>query len=189
MNMKTEKGAFIFARLLDPKPEHLSDPRLQELILPYPGLLLGHNVLTPGFATLAARLFLNNTEPLGGLLYCGIGSGDSGWNPLEQPPAAVGDETDMIAEFARKPWSNKYFVDSDAVPATVAEAIAQNLNTVDFEVVFAESEGVGSIMEIGIWGGDATATLGSGTLCDYETIGLITKPANARLSFVFRWSF
>lgn len=185
---KNRKGAWIFARLKEYKSEHLLVPELKRLVLPYPGIVLGHNEITPGFSNLIARLCLQNDEPGGGLLYAGVGSGDGSWDPLN-PPAPTGNETGMVSEFFRKSWSAAYFVDEFGTPQTVAAAIAANLNTVDFEVSFSEGEAVGLITELGIWGGDATATLGSGSLCDYETIAGIPKPANATLSFIFRWTF
>lgn len=189
-----KKGAFIFARMEGLNFDQISDPDLRKLVdLPYPGRLIGHNELTPGFSTLIGRLCLDSTEPggsglNGGLLYCGLGAGDGGWDPVN-PPAPTGSETGMVAEYFRKSWSNAYFVDPSGTPVSVATAIANNYDTVDFEVVFNIGEGTGNIMELGIWGGDATAALGSGTLCDYETLERIPKPSNAQLTFIFRWSF
>jgi len=183
-----KKNAFLFARLVDPKPEHLADPRLKALCLPYPGLLIAHNELCPGYATLIGRLALDNSEPLGGFTYCAVGSGDPGWDPLN-PPAPDGTETSLVSEFYRKTWADSYFVDDDGTPRTVPEAIANNYHIVDFVVEFTENEAVGSIMELGVYGGDATGVLGSGTLLDYSTNKVIPKPQGATISWVFRWDF
>lgn len=186
---KPGKGATFYARLLNPSPELLErHPELQGLASAYPGVPIAHNELTPGFSTLIARLCADPTEPAGGLTYCAFGSGDPGWD-AENPPAAVGDETTLEAEFFRKAWASVTFVDEFGTPRTPAEAVSMGLNTVDFEVQLAEGEGTGSIMELGAFGGDATAALNSGTLCDYEIIERIPKPANAALGFVFRWEF
>ena len=183
------KGAYMYARLLNPSEELLREhPELREYAVEYPGRLVKHNELTEGFSTLIARLCIDPTEPAGGLTFLAVGSGDIGWDP-DNPPPADGTETTLVLEFFRKSWASVSFVDEFGVPRTVSEAITLGLNTVDFEVVFTEGEATGSIMELGTYGGDATATLNSGTLVDYETIPKIPKPANAALGFVFRWEF
>lgn len=189
IDAKKSKGAYMFARLLNPSPELLAEhPELEEYNVPYPGKLVKHNELTVGFSTLVARLCLDPTEPAGGLTYLAVGSGDVGWDP-DNPPAADGTETSLVSEYARKSWASANFVDEFGTPRTAAEAISMGLNTVDFEAIFSEGEATGNILELGTFGGDATATLNSGTLADYETVPKIPKPSNATLGFVFRWEF
>lgn len=198
------KGAWIFARIENPTEADKQNPLLRELCAPplpgQPGALVGHNEITPGYSTLIGRLLLDSTEPgappgspspgvNGGLTFCAVGLGDTLTWDLDDPPAPDGTETTLVQEFFRKAWSNAYFVDNAGTPQSLAYAIANNLNTVDFEVQFGVGEAVGDIVEIGVYGGDADSTLNSGTLCDYETHPKIPKTNTAILTFVFRWEF
>ena len=180
------RGSDVYVRVLRPALD--IGPGLARYVAPYPGVHLGHNELTPGFSTLVARLCLQASEPGGGITYCAAGTGDPGWD-TSAPPAPTGEEVQLASEIARKAFSAAYFVDSLGTPRTVDEAVSEQLNTIDFEVVFGVGEAVGSICELGLWGGDASAVLGSGTLVNYETIAAIPKPSQAELAFVFRFSF
>jgi hypothetical protein len=57
---------------------------------------------------------------------------------------------------------------------------------VDFSVTFNESEAVGAIVEMSLFGGDATAAANSGTMMNYRTFPVLNKTNAMTLSIIFR---
>jgi hypothetical protein len=161
-----------------------------------------HNVVTMDASILIARLVKDSLEAPHGAFVLAVGSGDIGWNPLS-PPAATNTQRALFAEITRKTFASSQFIDGDGVP------VGYPTNVVDFTTVFAESEAVGPLVEMGIIGGnissnmsiknpvtppngpyDATVDLTTAeTLCNYLTYGVIVKPATSTFTVTWRLSF
>jgi len=146
------------------------------------------NIIVDSASLLIARLLadgqttLDPTGPAHGIWVLGVGTGDSSWDS-SNPPTATATQTKLESELARKRFSNVNFVKTDGsgLPASTIT------NIVDFQTVFNESEAVGPIMELGMFGGDADETIAnSGTMVNYRTIAVINKPNTATMSIIFR---
>jgi len=141
-----------------------------------------YNVITDAASVLIARLFKDNTEPLHGAYCLAVGTGDSGWD-LQDPPAATAAQTALESELTRKVFSSTNFITSlGAVSPTPT-------NIVDFSSTFTESEAVGPLVEMGIFGGDSTLVPNSGSLVNYLTFKVINKSNTSILNIVWRLTF
>ena len=147
-----------------------------------------HNVIVNSASILIARLLKNSSEPPAGISYLAVGTGitagPGAWNTAN-PPAPTVVQTTLASELARKHIddANTRFVD----PNTGAYTLVAT-NIVDFSTTFNEADAVGPIMEMGLFGGNATAELGSGTLMNYRTFPVLNKTSSMTFSVVFRIS-
>jgi len=146
------------------------------------------NVIVDSASKLIARLLadgqtsLDPSGPAHGIWVLAVGTGDPGWDQ-NNPPDATETQSKLEAELARKRFANVNFVKTDGsgLPATKVT------NIIDFQCVFNESEAVGPIVELGMFGGDVIETAAdSGTMLNYRTIAVINKPNTATLSVIFR---
>jgi len=146
------------------------------------------NVIVNSASLLIARLLadgqttLDPNGPQHGIWVLSVGTGDTTWDQ-NNPPSATEEQESLESELYRKRFSNVNFVKTDGsgLPAN------QITNILDFQTVFNESEAVGGITELALFGGDANEeVLGSGTMINYRTIPVINKPNTATLSVIFR---
>lgn len=142
----------------------------------------GKNIIVNSASTLIARLLKDNSEPDAGISYLAMGTGASGWN-LQNPPQPSTSQTALENEIARKAFTTEdvTFVDPDTGDPTVVPT-----NVVDYTATFAETEAVGPIVEMGLFGGDATDTADSGTQINYRTFPVINKTNSMSLTIIFR---
>lgn len=140
------------------------------------------NVIVNSASILVARLLKDSSEPTGGITYLAVGTGGALWN-IQNPPAPTTSQTRLEAELGRKHISPSQttFVD----PST-GDPINTPTNVVDFAVTFSEAEAVGPIVEMSLFGGDATDALNSGTMLNYRTFPVINKTNSMTLSIIFR---
>lgn len=146
------------------------------------------NIIVDSASLLIARLLADGQttiDPVGpahGIWVLAVGTGNSAWD-TSNPPLATSTQVKLESELARKRFANVNFVKTDGsgLPASVVT------NIVDFQVVFNESEAVGPIVELGMFGGDASDTdANSGTMINYRTMAVINKPNTATMSIIFR---
>lgn len=104
--------------------------------------------LTAGKNSIAAHLMGDTSNMRGIITYCALGTGAS--------TPAVGD-TAMVTELIRKLIS---------VPS-----VAENVAT--FQTFFQTTEANGTLTEAGLFGDNATATPGSGTMYAHTTISKV----------------
>lgn len=140
------------------------------------------NVIVNSASILIARLLKDSSEPDAGISYFAVGTGGSGWD-LQDPPAPSVTQLTLESELARKAISsvNTTFVD----PLTGDPTLAAT-NVVDFSATFSESEAVGPLVEMALFGGDATSALDSGTMLNYRTFPVLNKTASMTFSVIFR---
>ncbi len=169
----------------------------------------GHmkNVVTLDASILVARLMKspptpNLSEPDFGAYALAVGTGDGGWDPMN-PPTATNTQRSLYNELGRKQFASTDFIDSEGSISAIPTKV------IDVTTIFAESEAVGPIVEMGILGGDvdtnmsvtnpvlpangiydATVDLvGKDTLVNYLTFPVINKPATSTLSWTWRLTF
>ncbi len=141
-----------------------------------------NNIIVNTASVLIARLLKDNAEPSGGITYLAMGTGGVGWN-LQNPPQPTTSQTQLENEIARKAFTTEdvTFVDPDTGNPTIVPT-----NVVDFTATFAETEAVGPLVEMGLFGGDATDLLNSGTEVNYRTFPVINKTNSMTLTIIFR---
>jgi hypothetical protein len=138
------------------------------------------NIIVNTASIMIARLLKDNSEPTAGISFLGVGSGNDGWDPFD-PPAPTTSQTLLENEFYRKNISTSTFVDPQtAEPTTVPT------NIVDYATTFSESEAVGPIMELALFGGEATTTNNTGTMINWRTFPVINKTNAMTLTIIFR---
>ena len=119
-----------------------------------------------------------------GIAYWAVGSGAGTWDNANPPAPAVGD-TKLVNETFRKAIqpSDIVFLDvNDNVTALVT-------NKLQIKVSFLEAEANGELREFGLYGGEATATKGSGIMINRKTHGLIYKTSGMQLERTIRIVF
>ena len=142
----------------------------------------GHNIIVNSASVLIARLLKDNEEPSGGITYLAVGTGGAGWN-LQNPPPPTTLQTQLYAEIFRKPFTTDdvTFIDPDTGDPTIVAT-----NVVDYTTTFAETEAVGPLVEMGLFGGDATALPNTGSEINYRTFPVINKTNSMTLTIIFR---
>lgn len=138
------------------------------------------NVIVNTASVLIARLLKDNTEPPTGISFLAVGSGNDAWDPFN-PPAPTTSQTLLESEMFRTSISASTFVD----PQT-AEPTSVFTNIVDYATTFSESQAVGPIMELALFGGDATSTPNTGTMINWRTFPVINKTNAMTLTIIFR---
>lgn len=141
---------------------------------------IGKNVITLNASVLVARL-LKDSDETNGLLFLAVGTGAVGWN-LQAPPAATNQQTQLEAELFRKTFESSNFVKTDGS----GDVSAIPTNIVDYITTFDVGEAVGPLVEMGLFGGDATGVPNSGTLFNFRTFPVINKSSTSKLTFVWR---
>lgn len=138
------------------------------------------NIIVNTASILLARLLKNNTEPQRGISHLAVGSGNPSWD-LFNPPSPTTSQTRLENEFYRKAIDYTTFIH----PVT-GEPTNAYTNIVDYVVTLGESEAVGPIVEFGLFGGDATDELNSGTMINWRTVPVITKTTGMVAVVIFR---
>lgn len=138
------------------------------------------NIIVNTASILIARLLKDNSEPTNGISYLAVGSGNSSWELLD-PPAPTTSQTRLENEYYRKAIDLATFVDPDTGEPTETQT-----NIVDYSVSFGEAEAVGPVMELGLFGGDATSEANSGTMVNWRTFPVISKTNTMTLTVIFR---
>jgi len=141
------------------------------------------NVIVTVASILVARLFKDNSEPANGAFALALGTGDPSSDPFS-PPAATAGQTTLEAEVIRKQFASVNFIDTlGAVSATAT-------NVVDFTTFFSESEAADTpLLEMGLFGGDATLAPNTGTMINYRTFKVINKSSTSTLTITWRLTF
>jgi hypothetical protein len=140
------------------------------------------NIIVNAASILIARLLKDNHEPDAGISYLAVGTGGIGWDK-QDPPAPTNIQTTLENEIARKAFTTE---DVSFVDPETGDHVTVPTNVVDFEATFAETEAVGPIVEMGLFGGDASDMPDSGTEINYRSFPVINKSASMTLSIIIR---
>lgn len=140
------------------------------------------NIIVNSASVLISRLLKDSGEPTAGISYLAVGTGGIGWN-LQDPPAPTTSATTLTGELERKAIgvNDTNFIDPDT-----GDPVGTATNIVDYSVTFSESEAVGALVEMGMFGGDATVALNTGTMVNWRTFPVINKTNSMTLTIIFR---
>lgn len=117
-----------------------------------------------------------------GILTLAVGTGDTGWD-LQNPPAETANLTVLYSELTRKEFASKNYVDGLGSPS------ATRTNIVDFLTTYLETEAVGPLVEMGLFGGTGALNPNGGTRCNARHFPVLNKPATSQLSILYRLTF
>jgi len=141
------------------------------------------NIIVDVASILVARLFKDNSEPANGAFALALGTGNPAWDPFS-PPAATTTQTTLEAEVIRKQFASINFID------TLGAVSATPTNVVDFTTFFSESEAADTpLLEMGLFGGDATLAPNTGTMINFRTFKVINKSSTSTLTITWRLTF
>ncbi len=138
------------------------------------------NIIVNTASILIARLLKDNHEPSKGISYLAVGSGSGAWD-LFDPPAPTTSQTLLQNEFYRKAIDMSTFVHPETGEPTTVRT-----NIVDYSVSFGEGESVGPVVEMGLFGGDATGVANTGTMINWRTFPVINKTSTMTMTIIFR---
>lgn len=138
------------------------------------------NVIVNTASILVARLLKDSKEPVAGIAYLAVGTGEPGWN-LQDPPAPTTSQTVLRAEVYRKPATETKFINPE-------DGSESNLptNIVDYVFSFTESQAVGPLVELGLFGGDANSGSNTGSMVNYRTFPVLNKTNSMAFTIIVR---
>lgn len=185
--LRRVRNFFSFFPILREK-ENISLPRGYLFIKAYDMALDGklvynyeeHNIIVNTASILIARLLKNNTEPQNGISYLAIGSGSGEWD-LFDPPAPTTSQINLENEFYRKAIDVSTFIHPET-----GEPTSAHTNIVDYAVTLGEGEAVGPIVELSLFGGDATSEINTGTMINWRTFPVVNKTSTMSVTIIFR---
>ena len=138
-----------------------------------------HNIIVNTASLLIASLLKGDTTT--GITYLALGSGSASW-PLLNPPAPSTTQTLLENEFFRKKIDFTTYIDPSSGQPTQTPT-----NIVDYSVSLSESEGVGTVLELALFGNStATSAINSGVMVNWRTIPCISKTNTMTLIVTFR---
>ena len=146
-------------------------------------VLESRNTIINDIGKLIACLFKGQSG-YSGLTYWAIGSGADSWDNVNPTPATPSD-TGCVNEIGRKaiPPSAIKFIDSaNAETNTVT-------NRLQITLTFTENECNGVWREFAIYGGNATATKGSGIAINHKNHGIMVKTNTMVIERQIRFTF
>lgn len=147
------------------------------------------NVVTDGLSKLIACL-LKMQAGYTGILYWGLGSGNSAW-PDGSPGSPSDTDIQLVSEFYRKAISTSdiIFINDNNEESNVPT------NRLQVTVTFGADEAnydpsLGNrLMEFGIFCGNATSALNSGLMINHKTHPAIYKDNTMQLERIVRFTF
>ena len=141
----------------------------------------GHNLVVTSILPLLASL-LKKDSNFTGLQYWAIGQGDSSWDTT-LPDPTVGD-TQLVSELGRVaiPDTDVTYLDDNLSPSNTPTHILQIRHTFD------ENTLNGTWREFGIFGGNASATLGSGIMLNHRNHARLDKTSEMIVERTMRFT-
>jgi len=138
------------------------------------------NVIVNTASILVARLLKDSTEPTGGITFLAVGTGDPSWD-LQDPPAPTTNQVQLESELLRIPVTSSTYIN----PEDGTESVDPT-NIVDYAFNFQESDAVGALVEMGLYGGDASVGKDTGTLVNYRTFPVLNKTNSMAFTIIIR---
>lgn len=117
-----------------------------------------------------------------GITHLEVGTG-FGTGTAQAPQIEVATQERLRIPLARKPITSWTYLDASGNPT------GTETKTVQFTTVFESNEAIGSIVEMGLFGGDATATVNTGYMFNYKTFPVWNKQSGMQLTIVWKLQF
>lgn len=117
-----------------------------------------------------------------GIGYLEVGTG-VGTGTTQLPQAEVLTQVALRTPLLRKAITSWTYLDTGNNPT------ATETNVIQLTTTFNEAEAVGAIVEMGLFGGDSTATNGTGYMFNYKTFPVWNKQNDMKLTVVWKLTF
>ncbi len=114
-----------------------------------------------------------------GISYLEVGTGVGTGTP-QAPQVEIATQEQLRVPLTRKEITSWTYLDASGNP-TVTET-----KTLQFTTVFESEEAIGSIVEMGLFGGDATSTVGTGYMFNYKVFPVWNKQSGMQLTVVWK---
>lgn len=140
------------------------------------------NVIVDDASLLMAQLMSGLPAVAPGISVLAVGTGDPGWD-LQNPPIATASQHLLVNEIERKTFLSVTYIDGVGSPTVT------RTNIVDFETKYLDTEAVGALVEMGLFGGTGSTSPGGGTMVNYHTFPVWNKPSTSTLTITWRLTF
>jgi hypothetical protein len=153
--------------------------------IPHKAILLerhAKNLIVTKASQLMAKRMRPGASWGAGITHLEVGTG-VGTGTAQAPQGENAAQTALRQPLARKAitsWSN---LDGSGNPA------GSDTNVLQLTTTFVENEANGALVEMGLFGGDATSTLGSGFMFNYKVFPAINKDNTMQLTLVWKLTF
>lgn len=157
----------------EPKTVYLEDVEWAEEVVS------NSNVLASNITLLLATLIKDSNAK--NITHLAVGTGPGAY-PISTPPPFVSNEK-LVAELIRKPINFTNYVDSGGDPTLTVT------NTVDLTTIFDTGEAVGTLEEMGLFGGQGAENANGGYISNYKTFTPFSKPSDRLMVVTWRIRF
>ncbi len=140
------------------------------------------NLIVSKASVLMAKRMRPGTSWGAGITHLEVGTG-VGSGTLQAPQTETVAQTALRTPLARKGVDSWTYLDVSGNPTTSETHVMQLTTT------FNETDAVGAIVEMGLFGGDATNTVGSGYMFNYKTFPVWNKQDTMKLTIVWKLTF
>lgn len=117
-----------------------------------------------------------------GISYLEVGTG-VGTGTTQAPQAEDTGKTALRVPLTRVAITSWTYLDASGNPT------ASETNVIQLTTTFLEAQANGALVEMGLFGGDATATIGSGYMFNYKVFPVWNKDSTMRLTVVWKLTF
>lgn len=140
------------------------------------------NLIVSKASQLMAKRMRPGTSWGAGISHLEVGTG-TGSGTTQNPQSESLEQTSLRAPLFRSPITAWTYLDAQGAPT------ASETNVIQLTTTFGTSEANGAITEMGLFGGDATATNGTGYMFNYKTFPVWNKQAGMKLTIVWKLTF
>jgi hypothetical protein len=137
------------------------------------------NLIVANASVFMAKRMRPGTSWGSGIGYLEVGTGYGTGTP-QAPQAENSTQTALRQPAARKAITSWTNLDSGGNPT------ASDTNIIQFTTTFLENDVTGALVEMGLFGGDATSALGSGQMFNYKVFPSINKDNTMQLTLVWK---
>ena len=153
--------------------------------IPHKAILLerhAKNLIVTKASQLMAKRMRPGTSWGAGITHLEVGTG-FGTGTAQNPQPENSAQTALRQPLARKAITSWTNLDGSGNPA------GSDTNVLQLTTTFVENEANGALVEMGLFGGDATSTLGSGFMFNYKVFPAINKDNTMQLTLVWKLTF
>lgn len=117
-----------------------------------------------------------------GITYLEVGTGVGSGTP-QAPEVESIEQKNLRSPLVRKQISSWTFLTAAGQPTQTPT------NIIELTTTFDEEEAIGALVEMGLYGGDAASSLGSGQLFNYKVFPVWNKSSGMKLTVIWKLTF
>lgn len=140
------------------------------------------NLIVTNASKFMAKRMRPGTSWGAGIGHLEVGTG-FGTGTLQAPQVENTAQTVLRTPLARKAISSWTNLDAGGA------ATGSDTNVLQITTTFIETEANGAIVEMGLFGGDSTTSLGSGQMFNYKSFPVLNKDNTMQLTLVWKLTF